>query len=82
MKKNKKSLRIKMVSMIIEKFASDKVNDNWNIELQNKLKDTFSFKCKLLKFKTTNSDLTGTIEIEKENGETTMLNFIFEPKHH
>ena len=81
--KSKKSLRMKMVKLIVEEFVLDHLfdqsNDGWNVELQTKLKDTFSFRCKLNKFETINSRLTGQISVEKENGETNVIDFVVAP---
>jgi len=76
---NKKSLRMKMVKLIIKEFALshlfDQSDDDWKVELQNKLKDTFSFKCELINFEIADSKLFGQIGVEKENGEVNVINF-------
>jgi len=81
--KIKKSLRMKLVKLTTKEFALnhlfDQFSDDWAIELQNKLKDTFSFKCELLKFAAINSVLTGEIGVEKENGEIGIINFAIHP---
>ena len=81
--KSKKSLRMKMVKLIVKEFALnhlfDQSNDDWNVELQTKLKETFSFRCELHKFETINSGLTGQIGVEKENGEISVIDFVVQP---
>jgi len=83
MKKSKKSLRMKLVKLTIKEFVLnrlfDQTNDDWEVELQNNLKDTFSFKCELFKLETINSFLTGQVSVEKEDGEINVIDFVILP---
>ena len=66
----KKSFRGKLVKLFVENFIQNMsfefVDDNWHIQLEDKLKETFAFKCELVKFDCIDSLISGEIAIEQE----------------
>ena len=77
--KNKKSLRTKMVKMVVKEFMLNNLfnqsNGGWESELQTILKNTFFFKCELHEPVIKDSVVAGKIIFEKEDGENSVIDF-------
>jgi hypothetical protein len=81
--RKRKSLRVRMVKQLIKEFIEDflfdEMNNDFKIKLEDKIKQTFSFKCVLVEYEMINGEVIGKLSLEKENGELTILNFSILP---
>ena len=77
----KKSIRTKLVKIVLKDFLlshlfDQEVEGDWKVELQNKIKETFSFKCEVAGFKFEGEGMIdGEVVVETESGVLKVISF-------